>query len=343
MKKNFGYTTIIYFISRAFFAGITSLSLITITNQDAWISLILAFIIGFVPIFIFYKIASYNEELTIIEKIDKLFPKIGKYIKLFISLGIIFIVTLNFCNLTNLITTQFLNKTPNIVIGISLIIPIIFLISKENKIIARVSTILFFLSIILIITSIIGLFPKIQLSNLKPYMENNTLKGIIPYISYNILPIYMILIFPNKYIKKNIISGYIISSITLLISIFFLISILGVNLIILFQYPEFHLLKLSFDGFITFRLENVLAIQWILDIFIFTSIGIKYCNESLNINNKYIIPITILILSNFIFPNSTISNIIITYYIPFIIPIFLFIIPIIILIKQKKNKNSLKY
>lgn len=339
MKDNFGYTTITYFISRAFFSGITSLSLITLVKQDGWISLVLAFILGIIPIYIFYKIASYDSELNIIKKIEKIFPKYGKYLNIILGIGILSIVLLNFWNLINLITTQFLNKTPNLVIGISLIIPIILLISKENKIIARVSTILFFLSIILVITSIIGLFSKIQISNLKPYMENNLLKGILPYISYNILPIFMILIFPNKYIKKSIINGYIISSISLFIGIFFLISILGVNLIILFQYPEFHLLKLAFDGFITFRLENVLAIQWILDIFIFTTIGIKFCNESFKIKNNYIIPIIILILCNFIFPNNTLANIIISYYIPYIIPLFLLLIPIIILIKQKKGNT----
>ena len=337
MKNIFGYTTIAYFISRAFFAGITSLSLISQTNQDAWIILFFAIMIGLIPVYIFHKIASYDEELNIVQKIDKLFPNSGKYIKILLGIGVFAIVILNFWNLINLITTQFLNKTPNYVIGISLIIPIILLINKDNKIIARVSTILFFFSIILVITSIIGLLPKIQIDNLKPFMENNFLKGIIPYISYNTLPLFIILIFPNRYIKRSIIHGYIISSISLFIGLLFLISILGVNLVILFQYPEFHLLKLAFDGFITFRLENILAIQWIFDIFIFTSIGIKFCNETFNIKKNYIIPIIILILTNYIFPNNTIANTIITYYIPYIIPFIFLLIPVVVLYKQKKG------
>lgn len=337
MKNIFGYTTIAYFISRAFFAGITSLSLISQTNQDAWISLFFAIMIGLIPVYIFHKIASYDEELNIVQKIDKLFPNSGKYIKILLGIGVFAIIILNFWNLINLITTQFLNKTPNYVIGISLIIPIILLINKDNKIIARVSTILFFFSIILVITSIIGLLPKIQIDNLKPFMENNFLKGIIPYISYNTLPLFIILIFPNRYIKRSIIHGYIISSISLFIGLLFLISILGVNLVILFQYPEFHLLKLAFDGFITFRLENILAIQWIFDIFIFTSIGIKFCNETFNIKKNYIIPIIILILTNYIFPNNTIANTIITYYIPYIIPFIFLLIPVVVLYKQKKG------
>lgn len=337
MKNIFGYTTIAYFISRAFFAGITSLSLISQTNQDAWISLFFAIMIGLIPVYIFHKIASYDEELNIVQKIDKLFPNSGKYIKILLGIGVFAIVILNFWNLINLITTQFLNKTPNYVIGISLIIPIILLINKDNKIIARVSTILFFFSIILVITSIIGLLPKIQIDNLKPFMENNYLKGIIPYISYNTLPLFIILIFPNRYIKRSIIHGYIISSISLFIGLLFLISILGVNLVILFQYPEFHLLKLAFDGFITFRLENILAIQWIFDIFIFTTIGIKFCNETFNIKNNYIIPIIILILTNYIFPNNTIANTIITYYLPYIIPFIFLLIPVVVLYKQKKG------
>lgn len=339
MKKNLGYTTIAYFISRAFFAGITSMSLITLAKQDSWISLILAFIIGFIPIFIFYKIASYDEALNILEKIDKIFPKSRKYLKFILGTFIFMITMLNFWNLTNLIISQFLSKTPNIVIALSLIFPIILLINKENKIISRASTIIFFFSIILVILSITGLISKFQITNIKPILEYNPVKGILPYISYNTLPLFMMLIFPNKYVKESIVKGYVLSSISLLIGFMFLIAILGVNLVTLFQYPEFHLLKLAYDGFITFRMENFLAIQWIFDIFIFTSIGLKFCNESFNMKKVYIIPIVMLIINNFIFPNSTISNILITYYFPYIIPIFLLLIPIIILIRQKKESN----
>ncbi len=341
MKKELGYTALAYFIYRSAFIGISSVSLITLAHQDSWICILLAFIIGFIPILLFYKIASIKEDLNILEKIDYAFPKIGKYLKACMGVAIFGLILLNFWNLTNLIVSQFLSHTPTLVISISFIIPIIYLISQNNVVISRTGLILFFFTAIFWLLSATGLLGKFQFNNLMPILEYNPLKGVLPYLSYNILPIFILLIFPNKYIKKSLFTGYVAATFSLFIVMLFLISVLGIDLVAIFQYPEFHILKLVFEGFLTYRLENMLATQWIFDIFIFTSIGLKFCNEALNLKRIYIFPILLIFLNSIIFKNNTIANKLITYCFPYIIPIFLFIIPLIIYFKLKRKDNEI--
>lgn len=337
MKKNLSYITIAYFLSRALFIGISSRSLINLAKQDAWITIVIAFIIGLIPIVLFYFIANNNDDGNIFDKINILFPK-TKYIIKILLVFIVFMLTLiNFWNLSYLIVSQFLSKTPKYAMELSLLLPIIMLTSKKEKVVARVSLILFFFEIFLIFISITGLIPKFELDNIKPILENNPIISCLQYISYNVLPIFMLLTFPNKKIKKSIIIGYILSSITLFITVLLIIGVLGIDLIQMFEYPEFHILKLAYQGILTFRLENILTIQWVFDCFMFICVGIKFCNDAFNVEKKYIIPIIIFIISSFISISNITFNNLITYIFPIIIPIFLFYIPLIIYIKQKKE------
>ena len=343
MKKNLGYISLSYFMFRASFIGITTLCITTLAKQDSYITIFLSIIFGLLPILLFYSIANYRCDLSIVDKINLLFPKSWEIIRSLLGLSAFSLTLLNFGNLTNLIKTQFLNETPTLAIGIFLIFPIILLITKSNNIISRVSTILFFMSLILIITTYTGLINKIDVDNFKPFLEYNPTNGIIPFISYTILPSFMLLIFPNKNIKDSILKGFFISSISLIIYLILLISVLGIDLVLLFEYPEFHLLKLVYENFISFRLENFLTIQWILDIFIYTSVGLKFSNEMLGIEKKYILPLIMIILNTFLeLVNSTFMIKLIIYIIPYVIPIFFLIIPLIIFIKEKKEYKFLK-
>lgn len=341
MKKNLGYSAAAYFIYRSSFVGISSVALVTLSKQNAWISILIAFILGIIPLYIFYMIAKYKPDYNIIHKIDDLFKHTSLIIKLLLAISVFSITLLSFWNLTNLVVSQFLSKTPVYVISLTMIIPIIYLTCQDSKVIARVSLILFFIALILFGASAIGLTGSFNLENIGPISEYNPLNGALAYISYNVLPIFILLIFPNKNIKHSLIIGYVSSFISLFIVMFFLIGVLGINLLTIYQYPEFHILKFAFEKSLTVRLENVLSTQWILDIFIFTSIGLKYCNDSFKLKNKYIIPILLIVLNTFLFSNNTIANILVTYVIPYFIPIPFFIIPIIMFIKIKIRSHRL--
>ena len=65
MKKNYGYIAVAYFLFRASYIGLSSFCLSNIVKQDMWISSILGFIIGFIPVTLYYKLCSIDSDLNI--------------------------------------------------------------------------------------------------------------------------------------------------------------------------------------------------------------------------------------------------------------------------------------
>lgn len=311
MNKQLSYTSIIYFLLRATFIGISFSCLIHSSKQDSWLAIIIAYIIGIIPLLLITYIAKWESDKSFTDKIELLFPKAKKLIILFMLIGFFLMATINFCNLANLITSQFLSKTPNIVILISFIIPIILLVSKDNKIIARVSLILFYIAIFLFITCVLGLITKFKFSNFQPVMNNPIASSVYSYIGFHIMPLFLILFFPNNEIISSLKKGYLISSITLFLTFITIIGILGIELCLIYQYPEFHILKRSYEGILTVRLENIFAIQCIFDIFIFCVVCLKNCNHLLNIHKGYkqsIISLILVITSFLLFKINTITT-----------------------------------
>ena len=77
-------------------------------------------------------------------------------------------------------------------------------------------------------------------------------------ITYNVLPLYLLLIIPkndidNKYFFKHITISYIIGSISLFLVLITTIGVFGINLCNLYEYPEFkiynYLLKINSYNF----------------------------------------------------------------------------------------------
>ncbi len=343
MNKKLAYTTICYFLCRTFFIGLTFSILIKEAKQDAWLSIILAFIIGFIPVLLIHYIASFNPEKSLKEKLKELFPNTYRIFILITVIGIFLLACLSFWNLCNLITSQFLNKTPKFVVGLSFIIPILLLLSKEEKIIPRVSTILFYLSIFLFILSFIGLVFQFDFSNFLPSLLNYPIKPVISYIDFQVFPIFLLLFFPNTEIQYGIKKGYLLSSLILFITVILIIGVLGVELATIYQYPEFHILKRAYQGILSYRLENVLAIQWIFDIFIYCTVSLKGCNQLLNLEKGWkmpILPIGMLLIFSHLFKDNTIVNTLISEHLWYLILIFFTIIILLLCIKIFYKKRS---
>lgn len=310
MNNRLSYTSLIYFILRATSLGISFALIVRFAKQDSWLAIIIGTIIGIIPVLLVEYIAKYESDKTFVDKIKIVFPKSYKIISTIMLIGFFTITIINFSNLTTLITSQFLSKTPNIVIAIVFIIPIALLITKDNKIIARVSLILFYASIFLFLMSLLGFLNQLDLSNLKPALTNPILPSAYYYLSFNIMPIFLILFFPNKDIIPCLKKGYLLSSITIFIIIITTLAILGPDLTLLYQYPQFHILKRLYQDFLTFRLENIFAVQFIFDIFIFCVVCLKNCNHLLNFHQGYkqiIIPIILLIITTLLFATNTVS------------------------------------
>lgn len=343
------------------YLGTTSDSIIPLVKQDSWISIILAFIIGIIPLIVFFKIMDYKPDLTIIEKNKILFGKtIGSFFNILLAIFFFISVIYSFWNLISFLGSQYLHRTPPFFIGVCTCISITYLLSKDITIILKTFFIIFIIGLTLYLLGSITLIEQISLENFKPVLEfgiKNPIIGALKNISYNILPLFLITLIPKNKIKnvhklgKTITKFYILCFFIMLFIVIVTIGIYGPKLSMLYQYSAFHLLKkISILGFIN-RIESTISIRWILYLICFITIGIYFVLEAFkntfNIKNKiinniliFILPLSSLYISEKVFENNVVKEMYAENYLPILNGIFLFIIPLFILIFSKIKKNS---
>lgn len=359
MKTNkiscFEIGIIIYFMIRSTSLGMAMTSYIHIGGVDGYLSPLIGMFFGFIPLYFFIKLFNYKPELNLFEKVDYIFSKYGKLVNIIICFCTIFFVSIIFWNLINFISSQYLFRTPNLYVSMLFGICFIYTCTKKFNVISRASSILFYVSITLFIFFVFGLLGNPKLNNLLPFLENGLNAPMISglaHVSYSILPLFILLIIPknsinnNKNLTKYIIIFYLIANIGKIIATFFTLSTFGIDLAKLYEFPDFVLLRrISTTGFFQ-RFESILATQWIFDFYImiticfyFIKLGYKHLinkgNE--NIFISIFILIFCYICSNHLFKNNTTGDIFILYYLPFILCLVLFILPLIVYFKSKKT------
>lgn len=329
------------------FLGIEIYSILKFSKVNSLITIILSLLISFIFIYIFLKIFDYEKDYDLKNKIEKLFDKkISIVIMYILSFCFLIIGSCFFFDINNFVISQFLSETPIYIVGILLSILIIYINSKGIEVITRVSTVLFCINILLFLLAINGYGGKIELNNMLPILEDGikpVLIGCIYCISLSLGPIFLLLIIPknsivgNKKTNKMIVISNIIGFLFFGTVIFVTISVLGIYLTSLYQYPAYMVLKrVSLLGFLD-RIENLIIIQWIFQIFITLSLIVYFINKLTHIK-PYIITLLMLISSLLIFKNNTFFDetvILISPYISGIIFIIFFVIFIKIKIKKK--------
>ena len=315
-------------------------------KQIDYLNILLA-IIFIIPIYLcFIVIFNYRDDLPLNEKINALLgPKIG-YLANIIIIAIIYISLLfNFYMLIYYIKIYYLNKTPLLVIGISLVIPILLILIKGIRGIARLSFILLFLNILIYIFLLLKLIPFIKLNNIIPRINIDV---SFKYTILNITNIFIFLIIPkkdiinNKKINKLIFIFLIITTILFSILIFISIGILGIKLFNFFDYPIYTLFKRIYIFKFINRLENIIFLTVINNAFINISLSFYYINKVLNKNNgklfSYYLTFLIIITSIIIF-NNKLYNFNAILFTHTSLLIIIFIISLIIGTKKIMNKS----
>lgn len=335
--------------------------LIRVSKEDMWIATIFGIIIGFIPFYLFISLSTKYPDKNIFEIIETVFGKfIGKIIISIITLFATTFVLYGYWSLTNLISSQYLYKTPQLFVYILFAIPLIYILSKGLKVTLRSIIIIFFITAILYIATFFSLVPQAKLINIFPILKNGILpplKGCLGFIVYSITPLFLIGSIPIHYYedkekyKKYMINSYIISCIAVFAIPFLVISIFGIELTLLYQYPEFQILRLvSFGGFIE-RVESTLSIQWVFELFILIVMGmyfikqgfyhifyIKNKNIKLCLNSLFII-FAIIASINFFNSNTMANQFSVDYY-PYVCYGFYILFFILYFIISTKKKHS---
>ena len=338
---------------------ISYISLISV-KQDGWISVIIAGILGLIPVFLYLYLMNYRPEMNFTELNEHLFGKVGgKILNTIVALLIAFCVMLYFNNLNNFITSQYLHKTPTLFGIIIFSIPVIYLLNQGLTTIGRTSFILFVFGLMLLFLTLIGLIGQVDLNNFMPIMEHDfsdlssTAIKIVPYTAFALI---LLLCVPKKDIidsqklNKRIIVAYIASFVTVLSALFFIVGVLGPELAQIYQYPEFHVLKrISIGGFIE-RVESTLSLRWIFYIFTTLVFGLyfikKYIQTTFKIKKEKnlniissIVSIILLISCNWLFSSNTQSNMMTLN----VIPVFLYVVNLGVILLMVIRTKTKKY
>ena len=362
MKKlsTLQFCAIEYFLILANNVGITSYILFHYARIDGLVSILLGSIIGIIPLIIYLKIMNSYPDLNIFEKIDLKFKKFGGFISFILVIGVAFFTITNYNNLIDFISSQYLSKTPQLVIAIAFLPAIVYILSKGTVVIGRTIFILLIVSAFLLFLTIIGLVWQVKIENILPILENGLINPLICsliYVAYNITPLFLLTIIPKNEIldkekfNKRVIITYIIGNIVVFCIFFLTLSILGTNLVNLYQYPEYDVLKkVSLIGFIE-RTESTISLRWIFYVFTITVMGIlfiiKYISHYFKIKNERtdkkiigLISLIVVLSSRFIFHDSYKFNTITYNILPFVFSFFLILIPLFIFLKTVKSNNS---
>lgn len=345
-----------YFIIRAFFVGIIFNYLIRTTSQDGWIPIILSFIPSIFYILFLNKFMEYEPNKNSVEKINHLFKKPFSYVFIFFVCILFFCITVfNFINLNNFIHSQFLNKTPIVVISIAFMISMFYMLIKGIHTITRTSLILFFMSMFLYIITFLGLLGLFKFDNLLPMFQAKIpdyFKGVSAILAYNVSPIILLSVIPKdmidkKNLKKTLFISYFVSIISLFIVFVTTVGIFGIELCNVYEYPEFHILKnISLFG-MSAKIDSILVIQWLFDMYVFSVVCIYFIEKNIsaviNINKKiiyFILSILIIISTVFVSKyNIFYNNIFVEMIHLFINAIFIGMI-ILVLIKLKNTSMN---
>ena len=302
-----------YFNSRALFIGYGLTLLFKMSHHDILFSIIFGFILGIIFLYFIKNINNYKLITTIMLSI---------------------IVSISIINLTK---TLYLENTPLILIICFTLLVVYYISSIKSNAWNRFINVLYALSIVMFIIIFLSLVPHIKIEYLRPINIINYKDMIKSSIMFFIISTYPIIRLNDLNNKKEIIPRYIISSITILLMAFIVLTVLGEKEALLYRYPEYIVLKrIKMLDFIS-NVDNILFFAIYLDLIVCLSSSIR----KLNIKVPYLKVITLFFIGAIVYVicnHSSLINTILEIFIPLIIIMFILtIIPKIFLHKKSEN------
>ncbi|MCI8394288.1 MAG: GerAB/ArcD/ProY family transporter [Bacilli bacterium] len=289
-----------YFLGRAFFLGFGYSVILSITNKDSWICFTIGTLLGLILVYGISKIKEKMQEENLKDYLKK--NKFLKYLILTLFfLFNLFIMSQLLFILETFAASYFLIHSPTFFI----LIPIIYLIyritNKSWSTIGRIGEIFMPISFIIVIASICMLFPYGTIDKFFPIMTqeiSDMIRCTLFYAFYSSAPFLLLLNAPMK--EPKLVRKYLLSTITILLIGILIISVLGPNLIQIYRYPEYMILKkIKIFEFLE-KIENFISITWILDVFMTLAISGNNIRHTLPKKKNKLLFLTILTLLYFL-------------------------------------------
>lgn len=335
-----------YFLTRSLFLGIGFSLIIGLAKQDSIFAFFVGTLIGLLFIFLINKIQKYKGEKTLNDVLKEM-KGLGIFLRIVLFLYAFALLCEGLTFIQLFAASFFLIKTPIWFISLPLVLLLIRISKNGPTTTFRVATCLFPISVLLTLLSLGALCGYASLENISPLFVTSTfdfIKSVFYYTTLSVSPSILMLI-TNK---SNSTTSYLFGSFTLVAKMFLIIAIVGPILASIYRFPEYIILKeIKILNFIE-KIENIVALSWIFDVFVYLSMSSLMLKELLPKKGKHLLHAFLVIISffiSFLFIGKYYTNELLIYYIfPILMAIiFLLVIPILfIYLFRNYKKNSSK-
>ena len=243
-----------YFNSRALFIGYGLSLLFKMSHHDILFSILLGFVLGLIFLFAFNNKKDY---------------KLIKFVTTILLSVIVFI------SIINLTKTLYLENTPLVLIICFSLIVVYYISSIKNNAWNKLTSILYVISLVMFVIIFLGLSVHIRIDYLRPIKIIDFKEVFKSSLMFFIISICPIIRLNEKDNKKEVIIRYIVSSITIFLMAFIVLSVLGEKEALLYRYPEYIVLKrIKMLDFIS-NVDNILFFAIYLDLIVSLSSSIR--------------------------------------------------------------------
>ncbi len=337
---------IIYFLTQSLFLGFGISILFSISSKDCYIGALLGLLIGFVIIYLYSKFLELKKKRTLKEilKQNKILG-IFVYLLLIIASYILLIYSLVIYKV--FVASFMLIKTPEILLLIPIVIFGTYGAFKGLTVINRVAESLIPIALGLAAFAFLGVVGLFDTTNFLPILTTtptNFFKTAITFAGISTFPNILTIHYQEK--PKYMLTTYSLTCLLIIATIIYVNGILGEEIVHIYRFPEYMVLKqLKLFQFIE-KVENILSIAWIFNIFILLMTSIHSIKELLPNKKPKIITVIILILTLYMIDKVFAFNYVnelriykLLPYISVIIPLII-IIPLLYLAKKKKSNPN---
>ena len=334
-----------YFLTRALFLGIGFSVIIGLSRQDSILAFIVGTILGIFFIFLINKIQKFKGDKTLGDVLKEM-KGFGIFLRIVLLLFFIVFLMEGLTFIQLFASSFFLIRTPIWFISLPLLL-LLLRISKNGIITTfRVSACLLPISVVLTLLSLFALCGYADISNVSPLFVTEPLsflKSVFYYTSLSVSPSILMLV-TNK---SNSTYSYLFGSFTLIAKMFLIIAVVGPLLASIYRFPEYIILKeIKLLDFIE-KIENVVALSWIFDVFIYLSMSSVFIKELLPKKKKGLVHgflVFLIYIISVMFVGKYYTNELIIYYILpiFTAVVFIITIPILFIHTYKKRLITTK-
>ena len=279
-SRQFTIITLLYSIGTAIL--IVPANITKELHQDAWIGATIGVLLSLLLVKLIVTLGNQTPDKSFIEANKKI---LGKYIGLLTSLGFLSLTFFSASELLyfigNFMQTEIMPETPTLSFAVLFTIIIVFASYLGIEVFARSAELLFPIFTLIFIVLIICISPQINIENIQPIFETRTkplLFSTITFMSIFSFPLVVLLmVFPSsvsehKSAEKGFYLGTILGGVVLISIIALSTLVIGPTNTSVETFPSYTLAQRISIGNFFERIEIIMAIMWIVSIYIRTFI-----------------------------------------------------------------------